>query len=174
MPSLMQLPDVNPAPGPGVVESAESKALRARSTLWEANLKLADAMKNKDCAGLFDSKVMKGVTPNQIFLAMVGGGSIEGKRLSIEFDRSDKFDGPAEVFRNSQSINLSIKADYWLGNVSNGDWIENIGMLIHEVGHFADLLFGDGASQMATPDISGSNDKKSRDNDALVKKKCFP
>lgn len=69
-------------------------------------------------------------------------------------------------------ITLHLNAGQWSDDMGSGhDFM--MGILVHELGHVYDLLYGPNASTIVTPDVVNFNNSESIKNNLRVDSACF-
>ena len=114
------------------------------------------------------------VAVGQVWEALQSGGTINGTRLQLVFDNLPNGSVQAQNSSSGQPalIRLHLNAGQWSDSMSIGnDYM--MGILVHELGHVFDLLYGPDASTIVTPDVIDFNNSLSVDNNYLVDSACF-
>jgi hypothetical protein len=108
-------------------------------------------MKKKECAKIFDPKVMTGYSPQMLFRALYTGSKVGGFQLDMNTSRpATDTRGAGQLEKRGDSINVEFKDLF--GEINERTKLEDVGFamntLVHELAHLADSVWGDKASPM--------------------------
>jgi RHS repeat-associated protein len=142
-------------------------------------------LENKTCAGLFNpaaaGKTLASDAVGALWDALQSGGkTINGVLINkVVYDNLPRGHVVRDVSGGSRSLTLHLNRDTWLDGLSAGT-VGDSGsgdfamlLMVHEMGHVYDIVYGSNASKIITPDVVDFNDRASRENNYRVDQDCL-